>query len=55
MSKATLIRTTSNRGWLTDDEVQSLNHQGRKQGSFQAGTVQEELRVLYLYPKEVRN
>jgi hypothetical protein len=42
MTKATLIRTTFNWGWLTG----SIHyHQGGEHGSIQAGMVQEELRV----------
>jgi hypothetical protein len=47
MTKATLVRTTFNWGWLTGSEVQSniikagvWQHPGRK--------VQEELRILHL-------
>jgi len=47
MTKATLIRTAFNWGWLTGSEVQSIII---KVGSWhiQAGMVQEELRVLHL-------
>jgi hypothetical protein len=50
MTKATFIRITFNCGWLTGSEVQSIILKG-KHGSIQAGTVQEELRVLLLYLK----
>jgi hypothetical protein len=43
MTKATLIRTTFNWGWLTGSEVQSI--------IIQAGMAQEELRVLHLHLK----
>jgi hypothetical protein len=48
MTKATLIRTTFNWSWLTDSEVQ---YSIIKVGTWQAGMVQEELRVLHLYLK----
>jgi hypothetical protein len=48
MTKATLIRTTFDWGWLTGLEVQSSI---TKHGSIQAGMVQEELRVLHLHLK----
>ena len=50
MTKATLIRTTVNWGWLTGSEVQPIIIKG-KHGSIQAGMVQEELRVLHLHLK----
>jgi hypothetical protein len=48
MTKAILIKTVFNWGWLTGSEVQSIII---KHGSIQAGMVQEELRVLCLHPK----
>ena len=45
--KATFTRTF-NWGWLTGSQVQFIT---MKQGSMQAGMVQEELRVLPLLPK----
>jgi hypothetical protein len=55
MTKATLIRTTFNWGWLTGSERGSVHyHQGRKHGSIQAEMVQEELRVLHLHLKAAR-
>jgi len=53
MTKATLIRTTLNRGWLTGSEIQSIIIRVRAQ-SIQADIVLEELRVLHLDPKAVR-
>jgi hypothetical protein len=50
MTKATLIRTTFNWGWLTGSEVQSIIIKARA-GSIWAGIVQEELRVLHLHLK----
>jgi hypothetical protein len=50
MTKATLIRTTYNWGWLTASEVQAIIIKV-EHGSFQAGMVQEELRVLHLHLK----
>jgi hypothetical protein len=50
MTKATLIRTTFNWGWLTGSEIQALSSR-REHGSIQAGMVQEELRVLHLHLK----
>ena len=52
MTKATLIRTTFNWGWLKGLEVQSIIIKG--QGSIQAGMVQEELRVLHFHLKAAR-
>jgi hypothetical protein len=40
-----------NWGWLTGSEVQSSIIKVEEHGSVQAGTVQEELRVLCLLPK----
>ena len=48
MTKATLLRTAFNWGWLTGSEVQSITH-----GSIQAGMVLGELRVLHLHLKAV--
>jgi hypothetical protein len=48
MTKATFIRTTFNLGWLTGSEVQSIINMAAFR---QAGTVQEELRVLQLHLK----
>jgi hypothetical protein len=48
MTKASLIKTTFNWGWLTGSEVQFIII---RHGSIQAGMVQEELRVLHLHPK----
>jgi|UPI00001E7CC5 hypothetical protein len=49
MTKASLIKTTFNWGWLTG----SIHyHQGGSMAACrQAGMMQEELRVLCLYPK----
>jgi hypothetical protein len=47
MTKASLIRTTLNWGWLTGSEVKSIIIK-MEYGSIQAGIVQEELRVLHL-------
>ena len=49
MTKATLIRTTFNWGWLTGSEVQFSII--KEHGIIQAGMVQEELRVLHLHLK----
>jgi len=43
MTKATLIRTTFNWGWLTGSEVQSI--------IMKAGVVQKELRILHFHLK----
>jgi hypothetical protein len=53
MTKATLIRTTVNWGWLTGSEVQSsiIKEGPWEHGNIQAGMVQEELRVLHLHLK----
>ena len=50
MTKATLTRTTFNRGWLTGSEVQSIII---KEGAWQhlGRHGAEELRVLHLYLK----
>ena len=48
MTKASLIKTIFNWGWLTGSEVQSII---KVHGSIQAGMVQAELRVLHLHPK----
>jgi hypothetical protein len=53
MTKATLIRTTFNWGWLTSSEVQPLSSR-QKHGSCQAGMVQEEVRIQPLIPKANR-
>jgi hypothetical protein len=50
MTKATLIRTAFNWGWLTCSEVQSIIIKV-EHGSIQAGMVQKELRVLHPYLK----
>jgi hypothetical protein len=50
MTKASLIRTTFNWGWLTGSEVQ-FSSSRCEHGSIQAGMVQEELRVLHLHLK----
>jgi hypothetical protein len=50
MTKASLIKTTFNWGWLTGLEVQSIIIRW-EHGSIQAGMAQEELRVLHLHPK----
>jgi hypothetical protein len=54
MTKATLLRTTFNWGWLTGSEVQSIIIKaGTWCQSFiiQADVVQEMLRVLHLHLK----
>jgi hypothetical protein len=51
MTKATLIRTTFNWGWLTGSAVQSILSSRQEHGSIQVGMVQEELRVLHLHLK----
>ena len=55
MTKASLIRSTFNWGWLTGSEVQSIII---KAGAWQypgtAGMAQAELRVLPLVPKMAR-
>ena len=51
MTKATLIRTTFNWGWLTGSEVQFVII---KAGAKQADMVQEGLRVLHLHLKAAR-
>ena len=49
MTKASLIKTAFNWGWLTGSEVQSIII---KVGTWQyPGMAQEELRVLRLHPK----
>jgi hypothetical protein len=48
MTKATLIRTTFNWGWLTDSEVQSIIIKAGAWQHLMAGMVQAELRVLHL-------
>jgi hypothetical protein len=53
MTKATLMKTTFNWGWLTGSEVQSIIIKA-EHGSIQAGMVQEELRVLHLHLKADR-
>jgi hypothetical protein len=50
MTKASLIKTTFNWGWLTGSEVQSITS-GWEHGSIQAGMAQAELRVLHLHAK----
>jgi hypothetical protein len=50
MTKATLIRTTFNWGWLTGQRFSPLLSR-QEHGSIQAGMVQEELRVLHLHLK----
>jgi hypothetical protein len=54
MTKATLIKTMFNWGWLTGSEIQPLSSSRWEHGSFQAGMVQEELRVLHLVSKTNR-
>jgi hypothetical protein len=46
MTKATLIRTTFNWGWLTGSEIQSIIIKARSMSGIHAGMVQEELRVV---------
>jgi hypothetical protein len=53
MTKATLIKSTFNWGWLTGSEVQSIISRD-EHGSIQAGMVQQELKVLYLHSKANR-
>jgi hypothetical protein len=53
MTKAPLIRTTFNWGWLTGSEVQSII-MGGGHGSAQADMIQEELRVLQPLLKATR-
>jgi hypothetical protein len=53
MTKATLIRTAFNWGWLTGSEVQSIFIK-REHDSIQVGIVQEDLRVLHLHLKAAR-
>jgi hypothetical protein len=51
MTKASLVRTTFNWGWLTGSEVQSIIiNEGTCQHP-QTDMVQEELRVLHLHLK----
>jgi hypothetical protein len=53
MTKAALLRTTFNWGWLTGSKVQSIIIKaGARQ--HQAGMVQEELRVLHLHLEAAR-
>jgi hypothetical protein len=49
MTKVSLIKTTFNWGWLTGSVRSSVHYH---QGESMAGMVQEELRVLYLHPKD---
>jgi hypothetical protein len=51
MTKATLIRTTFNWGWLTGSEVQSII---MKAWQHPRRPVQEELRVEHLHLKIIR-
>jgi hypothetical protein len=53
ITKATLIRTTFNCGWLTCSRFSPLSSMG-EHGSIQAGMVQEKLRVLLLHLKAAR-
>ena len=53
MTKATLIKTTFDWGWLKVQRFSPLSSR-REHGSIQAGTVQEELRVLHLVAKANR-
>jgi hypothetical protein len=53
MTRATLIRTAFNWGWLTGSEVPSLSSR-QEHGSIQAGMVQEELRVLHFHLEAAR-
>jgi hypothetical protein len=48
MTKATLIGTIFNCGWLTGSEVQSIIIKAET-SSIQAGMAQEELRGLHLH------
>jgi hypothetical protein len=50
MTKATLIKTTFDWGWLKVQRFSPLSSR-REHGSIQAGTVQEELRVPPLISK----
>jgi hypothetical protein len=54
MTKA-LLKDSTNWGWLTGSEFQSIFRQGRKHGSIKAGMVLEKLRVLHLHSKESRS
>jgi hypothetical protein len=51
MTKATLIKTTFNWGWLTESKFSPLSSR-QEHGSIQAGMVQDELRVLHLHLKD---
>jgi hypothetical protein len=50
MTKATLIKTIFNWGWLTGSEVQCIIIKA-EHDSIQAGMVQEELCVLHIHLK----
>jgi hypothetical protein len=50
MTKASLIKTTFNWGWLTDSEVQFIIIKVLH-GSIQTVMAQTELKVLHLHPK----
>jgi hypothetical protein len=50
MTKATLITTTFNWGWLTGQRFNPLASR-QEHGSIQVGMVQEELRGLHLHLK----
>jgi hypothetical protein len=50
MTKATLLRTTFNWGWLPGSEICPSSSR-QEHGSIQAGMVQAELRVLHLHLK----
>ena len=53
MTKASLIKTRFNWGWLTGSEIQPIIVKARawQHGSIQAGMVQAEMRVLHLHLK----
>ena len=53
MTRAALIRTTFNWGWLTGSEVQSIIIKV-EHGNIQADVGLEELKVLHLNPKAAR-
>jgi hypothetical protein len=54
MTKATLIKDSISLGLAYSFRSSVHYHRGRKQGSFQAGMGQKELRVLHLVPKTNR-
>ena len=51
MTKATLIRTTFNCGWLTGSEDQSIIIKAGNMAISRLGLLQEVLRVLHLHLK----